>query len=120
VSACEALGVARAKRKLHTVDRKSGFFLDPASWPVFLPSTDVHPVNRGDCENCDNTFGEGGEMLMRPQGYSSEGGTCTIVPPFEERSEPLVTSRDGVKCLVVQHAVFGGSGWGGWGSRLVL
>jgi hypothetical protein len=49
-------------------------------------------------------------MLMRPQGYSREGGTCTIVPPFVERSEPLITSRDGVKCLVVHHAVFGGGG----------
>jgi hypothetical protein len=70
-------------------------------------------VNRGDCESCDNTttnLAKSGEMLMRSQGYSSEGGTCTIVPPFEERSEPPVTSRDGVKCLVVQHAVFGGGG----------
>jgi hypothetical protein len=58
-----------------------------------------------------NSFGEGGGMLMRPQGYSSEGGTCMIAPPpFEERSEPLVTSRDGVEWLVIQHAVFDGDG----------
>jgi hypothetical protein len=58
-------------------------------------------------------------MLM-PQGYSSEVGTCTTPHPallFEELSELLVTSRDGVECLVVQHAVFDG---GGWSSRLVL